>query len=830
MRESKSAGDPAAEANRRDSEQFRNIEGEVRGPSADRAREVEERYRQLVELSADAIVIHRDGKFVFANPAARSLFGVAATDDLLGKKVLEFVRPSERAAAADPIRRLARDERSSFVEQRFLRADGTEFWGETASGRVTFEGSEAVQWVVRDVSERERTADELAEARFLLRALSEGSTDGIAIKDAAGRHRMVNRTGAWLVKKTPEEFLGRDGAELFSAELARKIMADDRRVMETGETLMVEDDHTVHGVPLVLRTIKGPCCDDEGRVVGVIGVTRDVTAEKRAQKEVEEARNETERRVRERRADLARTSESLRREIAERERAEVALRRSEERYRQLYNRTPAMLQSFDRDLKLVSVSDRWLEVMGYERDEVIGRHITEFVTKDSRQLFRRESLPALLRTGFVTDAPRQLTKKNGEIIDTRISTVAEQDDRGEPTRFMSIIVDVTERKRVDEALRESEAWVRGVMDNVADGVVTIDQFGRIESANPATEAMFGYRADEMIGCDVSELMTAADKDRHGGYLRHYCETGKGVIIGVGPREVAARRKDGSVFEMELTVGEMRSGDRLIFIGAMRDITKRRRAENALVAAKEEAESASRAKSEFLANTSHELRTPLNAIIGFADMLADGYVGELAAKQLDYVSDIRESGAALLEIINDILDLTQIESGQAGLTEDIVKVVTTVPSAVRLIRSRADAGGLRLVADVSEDLPNLRADPRMVKRILLNLLSNAVKFTPSGGEVTVSASVDEVGGLRIGVRDTGIGISAEDLPGVLEPFAQVDSSLNRRNQGTGIGLSLVRTMIDLHGGTVALVSTLGAGTTATVRFPPERVIEASPRRS
>lgn len=206
------------------------------------------------------------------------------------------------------------------------------------------------------------------------------------------------------------------------------------------------------------------------------------------------------------------------------------------------------------------------------------------------------------------------------------------------------------------------------------------------------------------------------------------------------------------------------------------------------------------------------------------MLVGGYVGKLDAKQAEYVGDIRESGAALLEIINDILDLTRIESGASPLTEDILKVAPTVTAAVRLIRSRADAGGVRLTADAPEDLPLLRADPRMVKRILLNLLSNAVKFTPPGGEVTLSASIDCVGALVIEVRDTGIGISAEDLPKVMEPFGQVDSALNRRNRGTGIGLSLVRTMSELHGGTVALDSELGIGTTATVRFPPERAGE------
>ena len=173
--------------------------------------------------------------------------------------------------------------------------------------------------------------------------------------------------------------------------------------------------------------------------------------------EHQDSRDELRRQVEKRTADLTRTNASLRREIAERERAEEALQRSEERYRNLYNRTPAMLQSYGRDHRFLSVSDHWLEVMGYQRDEVIGRHITEFVTEESRQLFRNESLPALLRSGIASDLSRQLIKKNGEILDTLISTIVERDDRGDPAHFLSVIVDVTERKRAEDALRESEA-------------------------------------------------------------------------------------------------------------------------------------------------------------------------------------------------------------------------------------------------------------------------------------------------------------------------------------------------------------------------------------
>jgi signal transduction histidine kinase len=263
------------------------------------------------------------------------------------------------------------------------------------------------------------------------------------------------------------------------------------------------------------------------------------------------------------------------------------------------------------------------------------------------------------------------------------------------------------------------------------------------------------------------------------------------------------------------------GDGHLISRAIRYAMERKRVEAQLVEAKNSAESASRAKSEFLANMSHELRTPLNAIIGFSEILQQEGLGPLGhASYRDYVRDVHESGVHLLKIINDILDLSKIEVGRLTLDEVPIDVRDTVESCLRIVRERAANAGLDLTVDFFPDLPTLNADERMIKQVLLNLLSNAIKFTPKGA-VRVTAGVAPDDGVYISVVDTGIGIAAEDIEKALLPFVQIDSTLQRKYDGTGLGLPLARSMTEHHGGSFEIKSNVGEGTSITVRFPPER---------
>ena len=268
------------------------------------------------------------------------------------------------------------------------------------------------------------------------------------------------------------------------------------------------------------------------------------------------------------------------------------------------------------------------------------------------------------------------------------------------------------------------------------------------------------------------------------------------------------------------------------------IVNRRLTEQALVAAKQEAErsaetanfamlnadAASRAKTEFLANMSHELRTPLNAIIGFSEVIEGQLLGpwDQTDKYIAYARDIRDAGSHLLSVINDILDIAKIEAGQLDLDERLFKPKDCLDGCANMLAERASAAYLTLDVQVDADLPSFWGDEKKVTQVVLNLLSNAIKFTPSGGTVTLGATIETSGDLSISVSDTGIGIAPEDIENVMQAFAQLDNVFSRKHDGTGLGLPISKALVELHGGTLSMASEPGMGTRATVTFPADRV--------
>lgn len=372
-----------------------------------------------------------------------------------------------------------------------------------------------------------------------------------------------------------------------------------------------------------------------------------------------------------------------------------------------------------------------------------------------------------------------------------------------------------------EAHRQSETRFRAFLENAPAPLFLKDLEGRLTLANRRFEEWYGTEGVPSIGRATEDFLPPDRAEDYRAHDRKVMETQD-----ASQREITMTLPGGEnrhVLVIKFPVFD--PGQKLTGVGVFyADITDRKRIEQALLAAKEEAEYADRAKAEFLANMSHELRTPLHAVIGFADFIKDEKLGPMGVPEyLEYARYIRDAGQHLLDLITDILDLSKIEAGKAQLYDDEIDIERAVEACITLVMERAHAADVRLETDLPAGLPRLRADQRMVKQILINLLSNAVKFTPDGGRVAITAGINGAGGMDLVVTDTGIGMNPDDIPVALSRFGQVDNEHSRERKGTGLGLSLSRSIAEIHGGSLEVASELGAGTTVTVRFPADRVL-------
>lgn len=390
-------------------------------------------------------------------------------------------------------------------------------------------------------------------------------------------------------------------------------------------------------------------------------------------------------------------------------------------------------------------------------------------------------------------------------------------EAGDATTYYASFHDVTARKVAENKHRDSEARFRTIFRRSNDAIVLLDATdGSVLDANYQAAKMLEYSRDDLREMNVADLLTGQRKASL-SFKKRVLRFGAGLTD-----ELNCVTKTGRQFPAELSAAAMVIDGRKVVLAHARDLTERKKFEDTLHGAKVEAELANRAKTEFLANMSHELRTPLNAIMGFSEIIARETFGPVGSPQYrQYADDIYESGSHLLHIINDILDLSKIEADRFALNERKLELDDVINACMRIVHEQATAAELTITIDCADDLPLFYGDERVCKQILINLLSNSIKFTPADGRITITADVHPDGGIWFSVTDTGIGIPLDLQNRVLEPFTQVDSKLSRKREGTGLGLSLVRSLTELHGGTVTLESVPDEGTCITIAMPASR---------
>jgi PAS domain S-box/PAS domain S-box len=510
--------------------------------------------------------------------------------------------------------------------------------------------------------------------------------------------------------------------------------------------------------------------------------------------------------------------------------ATEALRRSEERYALAMKGPNEGLWDWDPITKDLYLSARLLSILGFPSASLhtTSHEWLKLVHPDDRQPYQAKLVDHMKgRTGHF-ECEYRVRDQGGDYRWVLARGLVVRDASGRATRMVGSIGDITERKRGEAVLQASESRFRSLVGAAASAIVMTDGLGHIREFNREAETIFGIARAAAIDRHWTQVLGTVPL----AALMSAAHAGEEVR----DRELAVKAPGQPVRVVSWTLARSDDAADAGIIAVGTDVTRRADAERALheanemlevrvaertreaQAAREQAELANRAKSEFVANMSHELRTPLNAIIGFSEAMSLEVMGRLDNPvYVDYVAAIHESGIHLLEVINDILDLAKIEAGKFELHREDSDLHAIIQGALRLTAERAEKASVALEWRLADDMGSAFIDPLRIKQVLLNLLSNAVKFTPEGGRVCLDARLDGRHA-RIEVGDSGIGMDAAAVEKALQPFGQVDSSLARRYPGTGLGLPLSKSFVALHGGSLQVHSAPGRGTTVTVLLP------------
>ncbi len=583
--------------------------------------------------------------------------------------------------------------------------------------------------------------------------------------------KFVSPSCKGLLGYTPEEMIGHHTEEFYCNPADRNVLLEQFRRQGYLTDYEIDYRHK-DGTPITcslnLNTVK----DENGEIVAIEGTLRDITMRKEA---------------------------------------EQALRSSEQRFRRIFESFQDLYYEADMHGIVTILSPSVETLYGYRPSELLGRPAT-VVYADPKQ--REGLVNTLAEKGYVNDYELMLVNKKGELKPTSCSTRLVFNEHGKPVAVQGVLRDITERKKSDAALRESEARFRSIFNSIPDAFLEVNQFNTIVNASPSV-TQFNYHPDRLIGSDISVLFRdRKDWDIISRWHNHHNETQH--------YESMLQILDGQSIPVSITAykisNDKETDGNLIFI--IRDISDSKHYEQELELARDQALEASRAKSSFLANMSHELRTPLNAIIGYSEMLAEDADYEGKLEMAADLKKIHASGIHLLSVISDILDLSKIEAGKVELNMEKFALTDFVNDIIVTIAPLARMNNNALTHQCDLNGKDIIADPVRLKQALLNLLSNACKFTKDGTiHLDVYSQTDSKGEwLYFRIKDSGIGITPAQMQKLFNEFTQADSTTTRKYGGTGLGLVISKRFCQLMGGEIQAQSTYGEGSTFTIKLP------------
>ncbi len=744
----------------------------------------------LLEISTDMFgCVSCDGSFVPVNSAWEETVGFT-TLELQNQSWYTFIHPEDRQDARAKIEIIETGERDSVTfENRFQCKDESYKW---LKWRAIKPPKKQFCYVVAtDISQQKRLEAQLkvGETRFqqlavkhvqegdLLHTLMENTPDHIYFKDTESRFIRINRSLAdRFGLKNPADAVQKTDFDFFTREHAQQAYQDEQTVIESGKPIegIQEKETWPDEQDTWASTTKVPIRDREGRIIGTCGISRDITEYYRAQQ---------------------------------------AVRDSEANWRSLVESVPDIISTITLDYRIEFIN-RLPPNLGLKPKDMVGKSVFDFLPTEHHERLK-EACTKVIETGELATYEVQ-----GLISGFwYASCVGPIQQDGELVGFVMASTNITDRKQAEIELQQSEERFRRAVLSAPLPIMIHAENGEVLQISRAWTELTGYTLEDIP--TISEWLEQSDREEAEEIEAHFAHLySSQERVAEGEYVIFTKSGKRQIWEFSSSLLGALPDKRHLGISMALDITERIKTQKAMQQAKETAEYASRAKSDFLANMSHELRTPLNAIIGFAEILRDELVGEINDEQRECVNDIHISGEHLLEMINDILDLSKIEAGKMVLQLEAFSIVEAVEEVNAIITALAVRKNLELTLDYNRNC-EIEADRVKFKQIFYNLLSNAIKFTPEGGKVVTHLEISDTE-LRTEVIDTGIGISEADQAKLFAPFTQIDTSKSRRYGGTGLGLALTQRLIMLHGGEIRVESHEGKGSNFTFRIPLQQV--------